>query len=127
MSASEELHQNAIVDRVFNYFDHKGKDVCLVVRDRLTEEMAKRSTMSARVAGKYMLGEEGQLETMEDGWFTGRKDKFPMVPGKVRDVMADSSRLNRCTASLLIFPSFPPHFLLISSSFYLPLLGTRRA
>lgn len=130
MSAGEELHQNSIVERLFKYFDHKGKEVCLVVRDKLTNEMALRSTMNARVAGKYILGEEGERDTMEDGWFTGRRDKFPMVPGKVRDVMADTSRLNRYAHSFpLLQPSSPPHLLLSLSSSppHLLLLGTQLA
>ena len=125
MSAKEDLYENALVNKVFKYFEHKGKKLCLVVMDADTKEMDKRSTIDSRIVGKFMMEEAGEKDTMEEGWFTGNIEKFPKVPGRVREVLTDTNRLNRYTFPLLLSSS-PPQVLLISSlvSPHFLLLGT---
>lgn len=134
MSASEGLYENALVDKVFKYFEHKGKKLCLVVMDENSKEMDKRSTINSKIVGKFLMKESGEHDTLEEGWFTGNKAKFPRVPGRVREVLADTNRLNRyatpflsSSPHLLLRPSSSPQQLLhISSSAppHLLLLGT---
>ena len=103
MSTEEDLHKNSFVEKVFAYFEFKGKEACLVVRDKASKEMQSKSSMKKVIAGKFLLQECGEQEVIDNGWFKGNKDNFPLIPGSIRDVMADAARLNRYAARVMRF------------------------
>ena len=93
---------NAYTSRDFEYLKSKSSDVCIIVRNKVTQKVSIKSTLPLADVQKLLSKEMGS--ELEERWVSeAQREKFPKSPGPLGEIFANRAKLQQYSSKIMTF------------------------